>query len=255
MKTMVRSGRSADTQFVVLAPQQVAVPPTMATIHRDEHIYRSFLADLQRFRGATYLSDGAISRQELTPDGRHVSALDEQSWHVLGVNGRGKVCACLRFSEETGARYEDLWVRQAAVARCPTWGGRFRRAVESQMARAETECLRFGEVGGWAVAQARRCTVEALRIILATYGLLELLGGCIGVATATLRHESAGILRRIGLWPIAVDGLTIPVYYDDRYGCQMEVLEFDSRHPNTRYKTWMLQLRSHLKMVPVICGE
>ena len=29
----------------------------------------------------------------------------------------------------------------------------------------------------------------------------KILGGCVGVATATVRHESAVILRRIGLMP------------------------------------------------------
>jgi hypothetical protein len=157
--------------------------------------------------------------------------------------------------EETGARYEDLGISRAAVARCPTWGARLRLAIQRQLARAVTQRLRFGEVGGWAVSELRRGSIEAFRLILAAYGLLELLGGCIGVATATQRHESAGILRRIGLRPLAVDGLSIPVYYDERYGCQMEVLEFDSRRPNQRYQELILGLRAQMRVAPVICRE
>src|ERR1051325_2676661 len=68
----------------------------------------------------------------------------------------------------------------------------------------------FGEVGGWAVGDAYRCTIEPLRIILATYGLLRLLGGVMGVATATFRHESAPILRRIGLTSLVAGEEELP---------------------------------------------
>jgi hypothetical protein len=110
----------------------------------------------------------------------------------------------------------------------------------------------FGEVGGWAVAEAYRCTVEPLRIILATYGLLRLLGGALGVATATFRHGSAPILQRIGLRSLAADGRELPPYFDAHYGCQMQVLQFDSRHPATKYENWVAELAEDLSEAPVI---
>jgi len=246
---------SFDTQFLLLAPQGACIPKTFARIYRDEMSYRILLEELQRFRGDIYLKDGAIPPQALKADGRHASAIDEKSWHVLSLNESGTIGACLRFSEETHSAFENLWIGHATVARCPTWSGTLRQAIESQLRRAQTESVRFGEVGGWAVAEARRCTAEAIRIILATYGLLELMGGCIGVATATLRHRSAAILRRIGLWPLAIEDLIIPSYYDRYYDCQMEVLQFDSRQPNPRYRGWIAELSSVLKTTPVIGAE
>jgi hypothetical protein len=252
---MPHANHSEETTFAVLAPKTALFPHTSFRTNCDPQLHRSLLEALQRLRGSVYSQDGAISPQELTADGRHAMQLDEKSWHVLCLDRGGEVVGCLRFSEENGANYERLWVGHAAVARCPEWGGRFRKAIESRMAWAETEGLRFGEVGGWAIAEERRCTLDAVRIILATYGLLELLGGCLGVATATLRHESARILRRLGLKPISVDGASIPEYYDERYGCQMQVLEFDSRHPNLKYVTWVRELTARIGMAPVVCAE
>src|SRR5437016_6010409 len=84
----------------------------------------------------------------------------------------------------------------------------------AEMQRARRLQMRFGEVGGWAVAEEHRWTLEPLRIILAAYGLGQLLGGCAGVATATMRHKSASILRRIGLNSLRWDGAELPPYYD-----------------------------------------
>jgi hypothetical protein len=255
VKSLMSSIHSTEAQLIVLAPKATVVPGTFRYVNRNEALHRSLLAELQRFRGSVYLNDGAITARELTQDRRHAPVVDEKSWHVLSLDRQGKVCGCLRFLEETGAEFDELCVRQSAVAHCPTWGQKFRRAIEFQMSRAQADRLRFGEVGGWAISVTRRWTVEALRVILATYGLLQLLGGCIGVATATLRHESARILRRIGLWPMAVEGVALPPYYDDRYRCQMEVLQFDSRLPNSKYIDWIMELGSYLSTTPVICPE
>jgi hypothetical protein len=255
MNIIPHSHRSEETTLAVLAPKTALVPNTFFRTKCDPQLHRSLLDGLQRLRGSAYSQDGAISPRELTADGRHAVPLDEKSWHVLCLDRGGEVVGCLRFSEESGANYEHLWVGRAAVARCPKWGGRFRRAIESRMAWAGTEGLRFGEVGGWAITEARRGTLDAVRIILATYGLLQLLGGCLGVATATLRHESARILRRLGLKPITVDGAPIPEYYDEHYGCQMQVLEFDSRYPNAKYVGWVRERTAGIGMAPVVCAE
>jgi hypothetical protein len=217
--------------------------------------YGDLLAETQRFRGRVYTEDGAIRPDELTPDGRHTVAVDDHSWHVLLLDERGQVCACLRYLEESRAvDFDDLWVRHAAVA-CSPMGHHFRRAVERQMDEARRMQLGFGEVGGWAVAEDRRWTLDPLRIILATYGLLELLGGCTGVATATSRHRSSTILRRIGLASLCADGVELPPYFDERYGCLMEVLRFDSRFPNPKYRSWVTEFSSSLTDAPVICPE
>jgi len=203
------------------------------------------------------LEDGAITPQELTPDGRHVLPIDKQSWHVLSIDRTGAVAGCLRFLEESSAsRFEDLWLRSAAVARCPAAGLKVRKAIEDEMARARDERLRFGEVGGWAISKERRHGSEALRIVLSTYALLQLLGGCIGLATATVRHGSAEILKKIGLSKLCTEDASVEAYYEPQYDCLMEMLRFDSRRANGRFMGWIEELRSHMAGVSVIAyGE
>jgi hypothetical protein len=211
---------------------------------------------MQRLRGLVYLRDDAIQADELTSDGRHKLAVDERSWHILMLDGGRRVSGCLRYLEERQAsRFDELWIRQSALARCPVWGRKFRRAVEMEMARAWQKGIGFGEVGGWAVAEERRRTTDPLLMVLAACGLFRLLGGCAGLATATVRHGSAGILRRIGLTPLTDDGLELPSYYDPRYRCEMEALRFDSDFPSPKYAQAIDELSYGMELTPVICRE
>jgi hypothetical protein len=211
---------------------------------------------MQRLRGRAYLEDGAIGRQELTIDGRHQLVDDESCWHVLSLGGDGRVTACLRYLDERHSTgFRALWVSRAALARCPRQGWKLRLAVQSRLDRARAMMMGFGSVGGWAVAPEHRRTTEPVAIILATYGLLELLGGCLGVATATFRHQSAAILRKIGLSTLTWSGDALPSYHDPKYGCQMEVLEFDSRFPNPKYRQAVEELKAALVDAPVVCAD
>jgi len=247
---------AAQTQFVILAPSGVA--RSRMFMFRDLEVsgrrYEDLLADLQRFRGRVYFQDGAISAKELTADGRHRLDIDERSWHVLAVDQEGEICACVRYLPESpNTDFQDLWIREAAIGHCPSWGGYFRRAVEQERAKAQNKRVQFAEVGGWAVAESRRGTTDPLRMILGVWGLSKILGGCVGVATATVRHGSAAILRRLGLSPLAVNGVPLPAYYDPHYGCEMEALRFDSDRPNPKYSSWIDQLRNLLELAPVVC--
>jgi hypothetical protein len=253
---MVSLRNRTQTRFVVLPPERLQAPSIFRNVETDLRRHDSLVAEMQRFRGRVYCEDGAIQRSDLKADGRHKLAVDERSWHVLSVDRDGRVCACLRYLDESqAAGFDDLWIRHAALTQLPRLGEKFRGAVESGLRTARRIGMGFGEVGGWAVAQAHRCTMEPLRIILATYGLLRLLGGVLGVATATFRHDSAPILRRIGLKSLVAGGEELPPYYDPHYGCQMEVLQFDSRHPTAKYEDSVSDLAEALALAPVICRE
>jgi hypothetical protein len=244
------------TRIVVLPPSGLPAPEIFRNIALDPRCYDNLLAEMQGFRGMVYLYDGAVQKSDLTADGRHKLPVDERSWHVLTLDRENRVCACLRYLDESRARgFDDLWIRHVALSRLPAVGKKFRSAVETGLQTAQRVGMGFGEVGGWAVGDAYRCTIEPLRIILATYGLLRLLGGVMGVATATFRHESAPILRRIGLTSLVAGEEELPPYYDPHYGCQMEALQFDSRHPRPKYEDWVSELAGDLAVAPVICRE
>jgi hypothetical protein len=253
---MVSLRYRTQTSFVVLPPARLQAPSLFRNAEVDPVRHDALVAEMQRFRGMVYAGDGAVQKSDLTSDGRHKLAVDERSWHVLSLDRANRVSACLRYVDESRASdFDDLWIRHAALSRLPALGRKFRGAVESGMKLARRLGMGFGEVGGWAVAEAHRHTIEPLRIILATYGLLRLLGGALGVATATFRHGSAPILRRIGLTSLAAGGEELPPYFDPHYGCEMEVLQFDSRHPAAKYENWVAELAAALAMAPVICRE
>jgi hypothetical protein len=172
------------------------------------------------------------------------------------LNEHGDISGCARYSHyPSGIRYDDLGVRTSALARCDDWGPTFRTAVEREVGLAHYKGIAFAEVGGWAVAPEKRFTTEALRIALATYGLAQLLGGALGLTTATVRHHSAQILRRIGGRPLNLGDTKLPSYFDPQYRCEMEVLRFDSSRPEPAYRSSIECLRHHLLSVTVVAPE
>ncbi len=252
----VSNGRNS-TRLALLAPSsyetEVSVSPWDVRVDPDTH--SSLMAELQRLRGRVYLGDGAIQRTQVTSDGRHWQPVDEKSWHVLALS-EGRVIGCARYQEHPNTvSFERLGVRRSSLGSCAEWRGRLKAAVDSELGLARREDLNYAEVGGWAIAEDYRGSREALRIALATYGLAQLLGGCIGITTATARHGSAAILCRLGGNPLEAEGETLPVYFDPQYGCDMEILRFDSRMPAPKYRSWVNELRDCLWTAPIIARE
>lgn len=241
--------------MVLLAPGISEVRGCFQDVETDPFRHQRMLHLAQAFRGSVYLSDGAIKRSDLKPDGRHVQPIDYESWHVLALDARGSVCGCVRYRRHEDASYDDLGVRNSALATSPEWGWMLQLAVEQDIAKAKMEEVPYAEVGGWAIAPERRCTLEALRMALSTYAIAQVLGGSRGITTATVRHRSSSILRRIGGRPLVFDGIGMPPYYDPRYGCEMEILGFDSHTPSAAYRTWVDRLRERMPYVRVLSGR
>ena len=175
---------------------------------------------------------------------------------MLAVDGNGEVQGCARYRHLTrNVGFDDLGVRESWLARCDQWGLRLRAAVEAEIAEAQQRGMAFSEVGGWALVPEKRNTAEALRIATATYSLAQTLGGCVGITTATERHRSAAMLRRIGGRSLAYGGTELPSYYDPEYRCQMEVLRFDSSSPNASFKSLVSQLSKRLAEVSVVVAQ
>ncbi len=247
--------RSTGRTLTVLAPitTLAETPNVFRSVQHSPNRYEELLAGMQRLRGSVYLRDGAIQATELTTDGRHVSRFDRHSWHVLTLDRDGHVCGCARYtSHGYAAAYANLGVRSSALAGQPDWRDKVQAAVEAEMTVAGAKGVPFVEVGGWALDGSARCTSEAVRIALSAYALSRNLGGCVGLTTATVRHDSATILQKIGGRPLRFDGSPLPSYYDARYECEMTILRFDSSEPNPRYEPWIEVLREELTTVRVV---
>lgn len=241
--------------LVLLAPTATAVPDEFGHVEVDAAQHATVLAGLQRLRGSVYLRDGAITEAQLTADGCHVQSADDLSWHVVSLQPDGRVMACARFRvHDADAAPETLGVWTSALARSAQWSTRLRDAIESDMTLARLRNIAYAEVGGWAVAEEWRRTTQAATTALGTYALAETLGGCIGITTATVRHCSSRILRKLGGRSLEWAGVLLPAYFDPQYGCEMEILRFDSSAPGSRYDTQVMRLAHTLRGVPVICA-
>jgi hypothetical protein len=248
-----RTIASLEQRLVLLAPPDLAVPDQFRSCVFDLERHTDLIHAAQRFRGAIYVEDGAITSEQLSPDGRHLTPDDNQSWHLLLLNPNGGIDACAWYREyDPLVDFDRLRVRHSALARTAEWRETLWRAVESHIAAARSEGLRYSELGGWAVAPERRSSMETLLLALATYGLSRIGGGALGITTATIRHRSSSILCRLGGQPLEIDGTVLPPYYDSQYDCMMEILRFDSRAPNARYTGLVEQLHGKLLETPVI---
>ena len=239
-------------RLALLAPPDANIPNVFHDVRGDCDGYSHLFSQMQRFRGKVYLEDGAIKEKELI-DGRHVVEADDYSWHLLVHDDNGTIAGCIRFqAHDVRNRFFRLSVFKTAIAACPQWGPALKHAVQSEVKRAKNLNLPLVEVGGWALAEHVRGTSEALRLGLAAYSLGQLMGGAVGMSTATRRHCSSSILRRMGGEPLTHAGLAIPAYYDPQYECEMEILRFYSWNPNPRYMLWVEEIRQSLQRIPVI---
>jgi hypothetical protein len=85
-----------------------------------------------------------------------------------------------------------------------------------------------------------------------SYALGQIWGGCVGSCTATIRHSSSSMLRRIGGESFTVGDETLPAYDDPNYDCRMELLRFDYRSPAKRFLPLIHQLKTTLSRSTVV---
>jgi len=215
--------------------------------------HRHLLEQAQTLRARVYLKDGAIEKRRLTRDGRLVHLHDEHSWHLLIISGSGKVAGCARYSpQKYHVPFSSLGLAGSALAMCPSWGRHLRVAVESKRAEARRRGISYVELGGWALDERIRNSSEVLRILLHAYGLAKHLGGALAVTTATIRHRSSSILRKLGAFGLSVGGIELPAYYDPQHECEMEILGFDSDHPNPKYRDRIEECRNRIRSLMVV---
>jgi hypothetical protein len=253
LRLLERNIASVEKRLMLVAPPDAPVPGCFTNVTADRARHKKLVREMQRLRGSVYLQDGAVRPSQLTPDGLHRTPEDDKSWHLLMLNGSGKVSSCAWYMEhDETAQFEDLRVRNCALARTEGWRDRLWRAVESELQRARQDGLRYAEVGGWAVAKECRCTSEGLLLALAAYSLGRTMGGALGLTTATVRHSSSTILRRLGGSALDAGDALVPPYYDPKYGCEMELLRFDSRRPSAKYGSLIELLGSKIANVSVV---
>ncbi len=255
MRLIPSIGSNLRRRFILLAPDRHAAN-SFANSSEDASLHQRLLSDAQKLRGRVYLEDGAIQASQLSADGRHVQAADPKSWHLLTLDDKGRVAACTRYlSHAPTVSFSELNVSSSGMAQSKEWGRAFRSAIEAELGLASKRRCSYVEMGGWVISESLRCTTEAVRMVLTSYGLARMFGGALGISTVTTRHGSSSILRRIGGGSLWARGGELPPYFDPHYNCEMEILRFDSERPSPRYRTWIDDCRNYLETTPVICAK
>jgi hypothetical protein len=251
-KLLHRSVAAVDQRMILLAPPNARIPAAFDSVEVNGRRHADLVSEMQQLRGGIYLRDGAVNANQLS-GGRHQTPEDERSWHLLMVDEQQRIDACVWYMEHPSTVAVDrLRVRNCPLAHDSASRPALWKAVEAELDRARSERIGYAELGGWAVSERSRCTSEGLVLALAGYSLGQLLGGALGMTTATVRHCSSTILRRLGGSDLKAGTETIPSYYDPRYKCEMELLRFDSRRPNAKYKGLVDVLCEKLSEVMVI---
>jgi hypothetical protein len=241
-------------RLLLVAPVGASFESFDGEITPSDRLHSDMIAQAQRLRGGIYLEDGAIDAAQLTSDGRHVSDLDYESWHLLITTPAGRMVGCARFRQHANTVCtRELGVSQVPLASSKHWGERFHECLDRELDRARSIGFSYVEFGGWALHKDVRGTAEALNSALASFAWSQIQGGAIGISAATQRNGSASILRRLGGKSLESEGAPLPPYYDQNYKCMMEVLRFDSRMPNPKYMSMIQNLASHLSTLPIIC--
>ncbi len=256
LRLLERNIAAIEERLILLAPSAESVGDGFRNVTFNWHRHAERVREMQRLRGKVYLEDGAIERRHLSNDGLHRTPEDERSWHLLMLGRDGRISACAWYLEhENTTSIQSLRVRNCPLAATKSGRDTLHAAVESEITRARKDGLRYAEVGGWAVSKQCRCTSEGLLLALAAYSLGRRLGGALGITTATVRHSSSTILRRLGGSHLEAGGTIVPSYFDPKYNCEMELLRFDSRKPNAKYTGLIELLRDRLTNVSVIASD
>jgi len=255
LKALDRNIATASDRIVFVAPSTAAVSEeTFHNVDVDAGRHQRLVRDVQRMRGSIYVKDGALQPHQLTTDGRHQTPEDETSWHMLLLDKQQRVTACALYLEHDyhEVTFDQLRARHCPLTNEPEWRPTVESAIETELDRARSEQLHYVELGGWAVSEDSRGTAGPLALALAVYGFSRRAGGALGITTATFRHCSATILKRLGGARFEVNGVTLPPYFDSRYQCMMEMLKFDSRQPNPKYVSLIDQVRDTLARITVV---
>jgi hypothetical protein len=227
--------RMGDVLLGVLAPHRLPPLDPFVMTCPDEGLYRQTLDDIQRFRGAVYMDEGAIAATALDDQGRHREPIDERSWHLFLLGRSGFLGGCIRMTRyESRPQCSELKAHALIERMEPAAAAKYRAAVQAFVDQIYQAGLSLYETGGWAVARDFRHSRKALLLALACWALPGLIAPGRALTTATTRHRTADMIRWLGGCRLSHDGAELPAFFDPYYGCDMEILGFD-RYPHGDY--------------------
>jgi hypothetical protein len=247
--------RLGSARLQLIAPSTRAkVLQTFSCVAADLGRHAEMIDRIQRFRSGVYRADGAIPRSDSGDATNHSLNLDHRSWHVLVTGDDEQILACLRYTHLVGRPIllGRLHLMRMVERAEPETARKLRAAVQVFLDEANRRGNSMSEVGGWATGPEVRNSVKGLLLVCACWFLAELLQDPLGLATATTRHNSAGILRRLGGFSLDCGGMALDAFFDGYHGCEMQILGFSAHGLASQYRSTAADITSYLRNAPVL---
>ena len=119
---------------MLVAPPQASFDGGFNNVSNDSAENSELIHEMQTLRGSIYLEEGNVKRRELTADGRHVTAEDDKSWHLLMTDEDGHVRSCaLYILHENATSIQDLRLRHCPLVKRAESRAQVKFAVESEI--------------------------------------------------------------------------------------------------------------------------
>lgn len=216
----------------VIAPAHRPVEAIFNNVVEDPASYWRRLTQVQQFRGSVYVNEGFLRPDALDHEGRHVSPLDPDRWHLLVCDGDRHIKACLslRLYDQAPAMH-DLCAYELLERSTGRHLMRYTAAIGSLIDQSKRDRVMFGEVGGWAVSPDVRNGAATISTILGAWALMRFVGDAIWVATVGRGKKADRILSRMGGFRLPEGGNSLPPFFDAGYNSEIDILGFDSRRP------------------------
>jgi hypothetical protein len=247
-------GTLRDVDLTVVAPSVAHVPEWLSNALVNDAMYQNMIDEIQRFRGNVYVHDKAIPASSLDKEGRHYSDYDYQAWHIIFRDRREDLCGAIRVGlvSCTDTDVEDLQVLRFLAKMPDDQRTPLEAAVRGFLGNCRLLQPSICEPGAWAVAEDVRKGRLAPVLAASIWSLLRVVGGASGVATATTRHGSADILKKMGGFDLILNGVPLVPFYDSYHACYMELVGFDSSYLNPRLEATVTEVQEYMGLLPII---
>lgn len=195
-------------------------------------VHEDMLQRIRRFRGKVCLSESVLPPEAVDASGCHYLACDSANYHLVMMDTKGKLAACLRlrfYLLNPSAR--DLQFYKA-IRRMPNWiSSRCSNSLNHSIYEGRQNELKLAEAGGYAVAEDRKNCPAAALLPMAALTLSQMMGNALVFEYAGAGPESRVVLRSFGD-VLSYDGLPIPAVLDEQHGRLMQVFVSDTSRAN-----------------------
>lgn len=200
----------------------------------DYTVHRLQRQSAQRLRGRVYRMDGAVRDDQLTCDERWEAPRDASVWHLVVSHPEKHILATMWYDEHPPRHLNQMHSFHPAT----------RKQLQAVVDRAKDERLKLAEMGGWVAVSP----VSNLLILTLALAMHRHLGPSLAPVIITTRHDASAMLVKHG----GAERCGAESYWDERFGCDMELLVVDSRVRQTAYESGLNTMADRLSMVPTL---